>query len=163
MTDPRRAGQVAAAIAGKLAELDGKNAGYYRERNDAFQKRLAADEARWQSELAPVKGRKLFTRHRTLTYFLDWSGLVSAGELEPRPGVPPPPSHLAELVDVAKREEVKAISVENYYDTKSAEVVSRHSGAKIVLIPGDVGGEPGLDTYEKYLDTVVKRLAGAIR
>jgi zinc/manganese transport system substrate-binding protein len=163
MTDPRRAGQVAAAIAGKLAELDGKNAGYYRERNDAFQKRLAADEARWQSELAPVKGRKLFTRHRTLTYFLDWSGLVSAGELEPRPGVPPPPSHLAELVEVAKREGVQAISVENYYDTKSAEVVARHSGAKIVLIPGDVGGEPGLDGYEKYMDLVVKRLAGALR
>jgi zinc/manganese transport system substrate-binding protein len=163
MSDPRRAGQVAAAIAGKLAELDGKNAGYYRERNEAFQKRLAADEARWQSELAPVKGRKLFTRHRTLTYFLDWSGLVPAGELEPRPGVPPPPSHLAELVEVAKREGIKAISVENYYDTKSADVVARHSGAKTVLIPGDVGGEPGLDGYEKYMDLVVKRLAGALR
>jgi zinc/manganese transport system substrate-binding protein len=163
MTDPRRAGQVAAAIAGKLAELDGRNAASYRERNDAFQKRLAAADARWQAELASVKGRKLFTRHRTLTYFLDWSGLVSAGELEPRPGVPPPPSHLAELVEVAKREGVKAISVENYYDTKSAEVVARHSGAKIVQIPGDVGGEPGVDGYEKYMDVVVKRLAGALR
>jgi zinc/manganese transport system substrate-binding protein len=163
MTDPRRAGRVAAAIADKLAEIDARNAPYYRQRNEEFQKRLAADDARWQGELAPVKGRKLFTRHRTLTYFFDWSGLVSAGELEPRPGVPPPPSHLAELVEIAKREGVKAISVENYYDTKSAEVVARHSGAKIVQIPGDVGGEPGIDTYEKYMDVVVKRLAGAVR
>jgi zinc/manganese transport system substrate-binding protein len=163
MTDPRRAGSVAAAIAGKLAELDAKNAPYYRGRNDALQKRLTAAEARWQAELAPVKGRKLFTRHRTLTYFLSWSGLVSAGELEPRPGVPPPPSHLAELVEVAKREGVKAISVENYYDTKSAEVVARHSGARIVQIPGDVGGEPGVDTYEKYMDMLVKRIGGALR
>jgi zinc/manganese transport system substrate-binding protein len=88
---------------------------------------------------------------------------VSAGELEPRPGVPPPPSHLAELVEVAKREGVKAISVENYYDTKSAEVVARHSGARIVQIPGDVGGEPGVDTYEKYMDMLVKRIGGALR
>ncbi len=163
LTDPRRAEKVAAAIAARLSALDGGNAAYYAQRLATFQQRLAAAEARWQGELAPVKGRKLLTRHRTLTYFLDWSGLVSAGELEPRPGVPPPPGHLADLVGLAQREGVKAISVENYYDTKSAEVVSRHSGAKIVLIPGDVGGEPGLDTYEKYVDTVVKRLAGAVR
>lgn len=163
LTDPRRAEKVAAAIAARLSAIDPGNAAHYSQRLQDFQKRLAASEARWQGELSPVKGKKLFTRHRTLTYFLDWSGLVSAGELEPRPGVPPAPAHLAEMVAVAQREGVKAISVENYYDTKSAEVVSRHSGAKIVQIPGDVGGEPGLDTYEKYLDTVVKRLAGAVR
>jgi zinc/manganese transport system substrate-binding protein len=163
LTDPRRALQVAGGIAAKLSALDGGNAAFYRERLADLEKRLHAAEARWERDLAPVKGRKIFTRHRTLTYFLDWSGLVSAGELEPRPGVPPPPSHLAELVRVAQSEGVKVISVENYYDTKSAEVVARHSGAKIVRIPGDVGGEPGLDTYEKYLDAVVARIAGAAR
>jgi zinc/manganese transport system substrate-binding protein len=163
LTDPRRAEKVAGAIADRLSALDAGNAAYYAQRLQDFRKRLAADAARWQGELAPVKGRKLFTRHRTLTYFLDWSGLVSAGELEPRPGVPPPPGHLAELVGVAQREGVKVISVENYYDTKSAEVVARHSGARIVQIPGDVGGEPGADTYEKYMDLVVHRFAGAFR
>jgi zinc/manganese transport system substrate-binding protein len=163
MTDPRRVERVAAAIAERLSAIDGKNAEYYAQRLQDFRKRLAADEARWQAELAAVKGRKIFTRHRTMTYFLDWSGLVSAGELEPRPGVPPPPGHLADLVQQAQRDGVKAITVENYYDTKSAEVVARHSGAKIVLIPGDVGGEPGMDTYEKYMDVLVKRIAGALR
>ncbi len=163
LTDPRRALEVAAAIADKLAALDGGNAAYYGQRLQELQKRIAAADARWQGELAAVKGRKLFTRHRTMTYFLEWSGLVSAGELEPRPGVPPPPAHLADLVVVAKREGVKAISVENYYDTKSAEVVARHAGAKIVQIPGDVGGEPGIDTYEKYIGVVVSRLGGAVR
>jgi zinc/manganese transport system substrate-binding protein len=163
LSDPRRAEKVATAIAARLSTIDAGSASYYAQRLQDFRKRLAADEGRWQRELAPVKGRKLLTRHRTLTYFLDWSGLLSAGELEPRPGVPPPPGHLADLVGVAQREGVKAISVENYYDTKSAEVVARHAGAKIVQIPGDVGGEPGLDTYEKYMDAIVKRLAGAVR
>jgi zinc/manganese transport system substrate-binding protein len=163
LADPRRAASVAAAMADRLSALDGANAAYYAQRLREFRERLAAADARWQRELAPVKGRKLFTRHRTLTYFLEWSGLVSAGELEPRPGVPPPPSHLAELVLVAKREGVKAISVENYYDTRSAEVVARHSGAKIVQIPGDVGGEPALDTYEEYVGALVKRIGGALR
>ncbi len=163
LADPRRAEKVAAAIADKLAALDRGNAGYYRQRLQDLQKRLAMDQARWQSQLAPVKGRKLLTRHRTLTYFFDWSGIVSAGELEPRPGVPTPPSHLADLVIVAQREGVKAIVVENYYDTRSAQAVASHSGAKIVQIPGDVGGEPGLDSYEKYMDTVVSRIAGALK
>jgi zinc/manganese transport system substrate-binding protein len=163
LTDPRRALQVAAAIAAKLSSLDGGNAGYYGQRLQDLEKRIHADEARWEKELAPVRGRKMFTRHRTMTYFFDWSGIVSDGELEPRPGVPPPPSHLADLVLVAQRDGVKAISVENYYDTKSAEVVARHSGAKIVLIPGDVGGEPGVNTYEKYMDIVIGRIAGALK
>jgi zinc/manganese transport system substrate-binding protein len=162
LTDPRRAEKVAAAIADRLSRIDAGGAAYYAQRLQEFQKRLAAASARWQGDLAAVRGRKIFTRHRTLTYFLDWSGIVSAGELEPRPGVPPPPGHLADLVGVAQREGVKAISVENYYDTKSAEVVARHSGAKIVQIPGDVGGEPGVDSYEKYIDTVVGRIARAL-
>jgi zinc/manganese transport system substrate-binding protein len=154
---------VAAAIAERLSSLDGGSAAYFAQRLQDLQKRLSAADARWQAKLAPVKGRKVFTRHRTMTYFFDWSGLVSAGELEPRPGVPPPPAHLADLVGVAQREGVKAILVEDYYDTKSAEVVARHSGAKIVQIPGDVGGEPGIDTYEKYVDVLVNRVVGAIQ
>ncbi len=163
LTDPRRALKIAAGIAAKLSSLDGRNAAYYGQRLQDFEKRIQADEGRWQQAFAPVKGKEMFTRHRTMTYFCDWSGIVCRAELEPRPGVPPPPSHLAELVIVAQREGVKAISVENFYDTQSAEVVARHSGAKIVVIPGDVGGEPGLTTYEKYIDAVVARLTGALR
>lgn len=163
LTDPRRAAQVAAALAQRLAELDRAGAAVYQRRLGELQGRLAAARVRWEQALAPVRGRKIFTRHRTMTYFLDWSGLVSAGELEPRPGVPPPPAHLAELVQLARRDGVKAISVENYFDTKSADVVSRHSGARVVQIPGDVGGEPGIDGYEQYLDVLVRRLVGALQ
>ncbi len=163
LTDPRRAGQVAAAIAAKLQEIDGGNGAYYAQRNQDLQRRLQADDARWQAKLAPVKGRKVFTRHRTMTYFFEWSGIATAGELEPRPGVPPPPAHLADLVVAAQRENVRAILVEDYYNTDSAQVVARHSGAKIVMIPGDVGGEPGIDGYEKYVDVVVNRVVGALQ
>jgi len=135
LTDPRRAAKVAEAIAGKLSEVDGKDAPYFASRLQDFERRLHAAEARWQAKLAPLVGRKVLTRHRTMTYFLDWSGLVSAGELEPRPGVPPSPAHLAEMVGVAQREAVKAILVEDYYDTKSAEVVARHSARRSCRSP----------------------------
>jgi zinc/manganese transport system substrate-binding protein len=163
LTDPGRALQVARVIAERLGAADPGGAAAYRERLAAFERRIGAATGRWREALAPVRGRKLLTRHRTLSYFLAWTGLESAGELEPRPGVPPPPAHLAHMVDVAKREGVKAIVVENHYDTRSADVVSRHAGAKVVQIPGDVGGEPGVDSYEEYVDVLVTRIGGALR
>jgi zinc/manganese transport system substrate-binding protein len=163
LTDPRRALQVAGAIAAKLGELDPPGRDAYAQRLAAFRGRTEAALARWRATLAPFQGRKVLTRHRTLTYFFDWTGLVSAGELEPRPGVPPAPAHLAELVEVARREKIAAIVVENYYDVRSANVVAEHSGAKVVQIPGDVGGEPAAKDYLSYVDVVVTRIVGALR
>jgi len=163
LNDPRRGLQVAAAIAARLSELDPSGAAVYRSRLEAFRNRMEERIAAWENELAPFRGRRIFTEHRTFTYFLDFSGLVHAGEMEPRPGVPPPPSHLAELVEIARAQKVAVIVVENYYDTKSAEVVARHSGAKVVQIPGDVGGDRGAGTYADYVDEVVSRIAGGLR
>jgi len=163
LTDPRRAAKVAGAIAERLATLDPGGAADYRARAEAFRGGMDAALARWRAALDPARGKKLFTQHRTLTYFLDWTGIASAGELEPRPGVPPPPAHLADLVAIARREQVGAIVVENYYSTKSAETVARISGARLVQIPGDVGGEPAVKTYEQYLDALVSRIGGALR
>jgi zinc/manganese transport system substrate-binding protein len=163
LSDPRRALELAKAIAARLAQLDPPGATAYQAGLAAFSKRLAEAEARWAAEIAPVKGRKLMTHHRTMTYFLDWSGLVLAGVLEPKPGVPPPPSHLADLVGVVKREGVKAVVVENYYDPKSGELVARLGGARLVVVPGDVGGVPGAKGYLEYVDTLVRLVSQAAR
>jgi zinc/manganese transport system substrate-binding protein len=163
MDDPRAAAAVVAGIARKLSQLDPANAAAYAQRSADFQRRIEADLARWKAEFAPLRGRPIVAQHQTMSYFLDWTGLRAAGYLEPKPGVPPPPSHLADLVQVVKAQGVKAILVENFYDPRSAEVVSRHSGAKVVLIPGDVGGMSGTSTYESYLETLVRLVAGAVR
>ncbi len=163
LNDPRRGLQIAAAIAAKLAELDPGGAASYQAHLAAFRKSTEEHLAAWDRQLAPFRGRKVFIQHRTLTYFLDWSGLVEAGEIEPRPGVPPPPSHLAELVLTARREDVKEVVVESYYETKSAELVAGHSGAKVVVVPGDVGADRGADTYAHYVGEVVARIAEGLQ
>ena len=169
MNDPRRVDRVAAAIARKLGELDPAGAASYDARLAAFRGRVAEAAQRWKAALAPYQGAKVVAHHNSLTYFLDWAGLAAAGYLEPKPGTPPPPSHLAELVGVVKSQNVKAILVESFYDTRSAEVVARHSGAKVVAIPGDVGGikdERGaLDPrdWPGYMDALVRLVAGALK
>ena len=163
LTDPRRALQVAQAIATRLGQLDPAGAAAYQANLAAFSKRLAEAEARWAAALAPLKGRPVITRHRTLTYFLDWSGLRLAEVLEPKPGVPPPPSHLADVVGVVKRDGVKAVLVENYYDPKSGELVARLGGAKLVMIPGDVGGIPEATGYIQYMTALVRLVTQALQ
>ena len=163
LTDPRRGAQVARAIAAKLAELDPAGAAGYQARTAAFTARLDAALARWKKQLAPLAGKKVFVHHRTLTYFLDWTGLVDAGEMEPRPGTPPPSSHLAELVTLGRKEGIKACVVEGYYDTKADELVARLMGGTVVRIPGDVGAEPAASSYEAWLDILVQRVAAAVR
>ena len=169
MSDPRRVERVAGAIAAKLAELDPGGAQAYQTRLAGFQSRLEASAARWRAQLAPEKGQRIVAHHNSLTYFLDWAGLRAAGYLEPKPGIPPPPSHLAELVGVVKAEGVKGIFLENFYDQRSADIVAKYTGAKVVAIPGDVGGfrdERGaLDPKDwfEYMGALVKLVTGALR
>lgn len=163
LTDPRRSLQVARAIAARLAVIDPAGAAGYSARAEAFARRIDEDLLRWRAALGPFRGSKVFLHHRTLTYFLDWTGLVDGGEMEPRPGTPPPPAHLASMVQIAKRDGVKACLVESYYDSRSDELVARLSGAKLVVLPGDVGGDPAARSYEAWIDLLVSRVVGALR
>jgi zinc/manganese transport system substrate-binding protein len=163
LSDPRQVARVAEAIAAKLAALDPAGAASYRARLGDFQERLRADAARWSAALAPFRGQKIFAKHRTLTYFADWSGLVVDGYLEPKPGIEPPPGHLAELVQLARADKVRAIVVETYYDARSAAVVSKLSGARVALIPGDVGGARAAASYQSWMEELVRTIAEALR
>jgi zinc/manganese transport system substrate-binding protein len=163
LTDPRRAQRVAEAIAARLKQLDPAGAAQYQAQLAAFEKRLAEARGRWEEQLAPLRGKAVITHHRTLSYFVDWSGLTVAGYLEPKPGTPPPPSHIAQLVGVARDRDVKVILVENYYDQRPAEVLAKHSGARVLSIPGDVGGAPQAKDWFSWIDLLVTRVVEAYR
>jgi zinc/manganese transport system substrate-binding protein len=163
LVDPRRAVQVAEALSVRLTTLDPAGAAVYADRTATFRRAVEAALQGWRAALAPLAGRKIITHHRTMTYLLDWTGLATAGELEPRPGTPPPPAHLATLVEVARREGVKAVVVENYYDGRPAQQLARLTGARVVGLPGDVGGDPEARTYLAFVDLLVRRLVAGVQ
>jgi len=163
LADPRRVVQVAAAAAARLSELDPEGAAYYRERLAAFQARVAAAEKGWREKLAPLQGRSVITQHKTLTYLLDWAGLRAAGYLEPKPGVSPPPSHVASLAALVKSAGVKGVLVENFYDRRSADQLRDLSGVKVIVIPGDVGGTKDASDWVSYVDVLVRSLVQAVQ
>ena len=163
LTDPRRVTLVAAAIAARLGEIDPGNASHHQQRLEAFRGKVAVAEKGWKAQLAPYAGRNVITQHKTLTYLLDWAGLKAAGYMEPKPGVSPPPSHVAGLAATVKSAGVKGVLVENYYDRRSADQLRDLSGVKVIVIPGDVGGTKDASDWTSYVDVLVKALVQAVQ
>jgi zinc/manganese transport system substrate-binding protein len=163
LSDPRRVQLVAAAVAARLSEIDPGGATAYQSRLQAFRARVEAAEKGWKAQLAPFAGRSVVTQHKTLTYLLDWAGLKAAGYMEPKPGVSPPPSHVAGLAAIVKSAGVKGVLVENYYDRRSADQLRDLSGVKVIVIPGDVGGTKDASDWVSYVDVLVKALVQAVQ
>jgi zinc/manganese transport system substrate-binding protein len=150
--DPENGRRVAKGIADKLSEMRSSDAAYFNQRFESFSQRLTEAEKRWDAEMLPYHGRKVITYHRSWPNFLKRFGLVSMGEVEPRPGIPPTPSHTLELINMMKRENVKIILVEPYFDLKTPNSIARETGAKVVVMPPSVGGEKEITDYFKLFD-----------
>jgi len=150
--DPENGRRVAQGIANKLAAMHPADAPYFNSRFADFSKRLTDAEKIWDAEMQPYHGRRVITYHRSWPNFLKHFGLVSVAEVEPRPGIPPTPSHTLELINMMKRDNVKIILVEPYFDLKTPNAIARETGAQVVVMPPSVGGEKEITDYFKLFD-----------
>ncbi len=163
MLDPRNGILVAKGITGKLSEVDPENAEYYEENYRNFEKRLELKIAAWTKELAPYKGTKVVSYHKNLNYFTRWAGFEDAGYIEPKPGIPPTPSHVAALIKKMEAEDVKLVLASNYYPQKTPRIISEKTGAVFLSLPTSVGGEDGIDTYFDLFDAIVGQITSALQ
>jgi zinc/manganese transport system substrate-binding protein len=161
--DPENGKAIAKAVEQKLAALDPGNAGYYAQRYAGFQKRLAEAQARWTALMAPYKGTKVVTYHRSWPNFTERFGLDVIGYVEPKPGIPPSPRHTIDLIQEMKRQNVKLILVEPYFDLKTPNSIARETGGRVVVLPPSVGGEKEITDYVKLFDYDLKLLVDAIK
>ena len=129
----------------------------------AFLARLEEAMVRWTKTLEPVRGAKVVVYHPDYIYFLTRFGIVQAGMVEDRPGIPPSPQHLAQLIRQMKDERIKVILVQPWNDLKLAQRVAEEAGARSVVIPTMVGGVKGAETYIGAIDYNVTALAQALR
>jgi zinc/manganese transport system substrate-binding protein len=161
--DPGNGRRIAQAIQKKLSELDPGDASYFASRYADFDKRLAAAEKRWDGEMAPYKGLKIVTYHRSWPNFADRFGLDVVGYIEPRPGIPPSPGHTLDLIQEIKRVGVKIMLVEPYFDLKTPNAIARDTGAKVLVMAPSVGGEKEITDYIKLFDYDINMLVNAIK
>jgi ABC-type Zn uptake system ZnuABC Zn-binding protein ZnuA len=162
LLDPLNAKQVAATIAKALCALDGPECAGYGERARRFA--AATDEklAGWQTMLAPVRGAKVVSYHKDFDYFAARFGLEVIGTLEPKPGIPPSPTHLAELVPQMKAAGVRLILIESYRERDTPDFVAEKTGARVLVLPIMPGGKEAPD-YLALIDYIVRRVAEAAK
>ena len=150
--DPNNGRRIAKGIAAKLSALDPADQAYFQQREQDFEKRLAEADKKWLAQMAPYRGRKVVTYHRSWPNFARHFGLDVIGYIEPRPGIPPTPSHTIELVNLMKRENVKIELIEPYFDTKTPNSIASMTGGKVVVMMPSVGGKPEITDYFKLFD-----------
>src|SRR2546428_740010 len=161
--DPDNGRRIAKGISAKLSEVDPGDSAYFQERFQDFDKRLTAAEQKWDAEMKPFHGRKLVTYHNSFPNFAKHFHLNVIGYVEPRPGIPPTPSHTIELIGLMKRENCKLVLVEPYFDLKTPNSIGAATGAKVVVYLPSVGGEKGVTDYFKLFDYDIGLLTKAFQ
>jgi zinc/manganese transport system substrate-binding protein len=160
--DPANGRRIAQAMERRLAALRPADAPHFAARYAEFDRRLAAAEQRWDAAMAPFKGAKVVTYHRSWSNLVDRFGLDVIGFVEPRPGIPPSPAHTFALMQEMKRTGVKALLVEPYFDLKTPNAIARETGARVVVLPPSTGGVPQAGTYLALFDHIVGLLTAAL-
>jgi len=163
MSDPIIAKAVAQHIAQSFSAVDSANAAVYDANYKKFEAAINAKLQEWGAAMLPFKGQNVVAYHDSWVYFAHRFGVNIDIFLEPKPGIPPSPSHLTEVIAQMKARHIKAIIVEPFHDRRIAEKVANATGAKVVEFSQFPGGLPGTDSYVKLIDTLVSRLAAALK
>ncbi len=162
LVDPLNARLFAQKLAETFAALDPGQAETYRANAKKFTDTLDARLAEWQKRLEPFKGRAVVGYHNSWPYFARRFDLKIDLFLEPKPGLPPTPGHLSEVIAAMKQRDVRVIIVDHYVDHRTAETVAKRTGATVVEVTHYPGGVKGTETgYLALLDYLVTSIAKA--
>jgi zinc/manganese transport system substrate-binding protein len=163
LVDPENAKIVARHIAEALCKVDAANCATYQANLKKFLEQLDAKLVEWQKQLAPFKGEQIVAYHNSWVYFAKRFGLIINVFLEPKPGIPPSPAHLASVITRMKADKAHVIIVDPYLNRKTAETVARNTGATVVDVAQFPGGVKGTDGgYIALMDYLVNALAKAL-
>jgi len=161
--DPENGKTIAHQLAQAFTRLRPADRVGFEQRLAAFENRVSEAEKRWAAAMAPFKGAKIVTYHRSFPNFADRFGLDIVGYVEPRPGIPPTPQHTLDLIAEMKRLNVKVVLVEPYFDLKTPNSIGQATGAAVLVMPPSVGGVKEITDYVSLFDYDIKLLADALR
>jgi len=161
--DPANGRRIARLFQRKFAELDPGNSEAYAANTRAFEAKLSAAERAWQPQLALLRGKPVVAYHTSWRYLADYTKVNIVGFMEPKPGVPPSPSHLAGLIQTIRRTGAKVIIIEPFYNRKTADFVASKTGIRVLVLPPSAGGARGVNDYVSLLRSDIQKLAQAIQ
>jgi len=163
LVDPENAIVLARHLAQAFSQLDPNGAATYQANANRFIGTLETKLKEWQAALAPFKGQPVVAYHNSWPYFARRFGLDIHLFLEPKPGIPPSPAHLAEVITEMKANHARAILLQPYQNRRTADTVAEATGATVVPVTQYPGGVKGSGkTYVEMMDYLVNSVAAAL-
>jgi zinc/manganese transport system substrate-binding protein len=153
--DPENAKVMAKSICESLSDESPESAKFFKKNLDVYTEKLNSKIIEWKTKMANSKGKPIITFHKSWVYFVDRFGIKVVGQVEPKPGIPPTPSHNAELVNEIKKSGVKVILMENYYSDNGPNQLTQSTGAKVVKVANSVYGQSGIESYIQMMDSII--------
>ena len=152
-------------LAGRVLEVlcrcDPEGREHFEQLHARYLERLGKAEARWARAREKLAGKRVVMHHRSFDYLLDACGIECVATLEPKPGVPPTPGHLAEVIELMRRDSVGVLLTSSWANDKSARSVAERTGARVVELPTMVGGVEGASSWIAMMELLHRRLAEA--
>ncbi|MFQ5864761.1 MAG: metal ABC transporter substrate-binding protein [bacterium] len=161
--DPLNGKAIAQNIFEGLVRISPENEPYFRQNLETFKQKIDEAMVRWLERMRPYQGTEIYAYHNSWPYFEKRFGFKIAGFIEPKPGISPTPKYLVKVINHMKSKKIKIIIIEPYYPTKSAELVAKNTGAIVVPLAPEVGGQPGVDDYFKLFDYNINKIIEAFK
>src|SRR5215218_9693127 len=161
--DPENGRRIARLFRDRLSRLSPADAQTFARNYTAWEARLNAAERAWAPQLAQIRGKPVVAWHTSWRYLAQYTGMNLVGFMEPKPGVPPSPSHLAGLIATIRRTGAKVIVMEPFYDRRTADFVATRTGARVLVLPPSVGGVRSITDYIQLMQNDVGQIAAAVR
>lgn len=161
--DPQRILEISDKIADRLGELDSTNKAFFHEASQQFKDKLSASMVYWKIRLDKIQDKRVITYHDSLRYFLTRFGFTSVAFIEPKPGIPPSAKHLTDLIELIKKDRIKVVLVQSFFDTSFDKKI-HEAGLKIKIKKVGIskGATPELKTYFDVMENLVVALESAI-
>ncbi|HCA80302.1 MAG TPA: hypothetical protein DEP53_11285 [Bacteroidetes bacterium] len=161
--DPENVKAILQEILDNLVKVSPADAEYFKSNLKAYMKKLDAKMAEWMLLMSPLKGTKLVTYHTSFSYFVERFGLSVVGYVEPKPGIPPTPSHSTELIQLMRSSGVKIVGLEQYYEDNTPGQIAIAAGARLIRLCTSVGGMDGTGDYFQLIDHNVRAIVSAVK
>lgn len=117
----------------------------------------------WMKKMLPLRGTPIVVYHKNWSYLMELFGLEEAATIESKPGIPPSPKHVTNLVNMMREKNIRIILAANYFDQRKVKIVANRTDAEAVIVPLYVGGAPGVEDYSGLVDYWVDKLVMAAK
>ncbi|MGQ9723309.1 MAG: metal ABC transporter substrate-binding protein [Candidatus Jordarchaeum sp.] len=150
-------------ILNTLIKISPEDREYFEKNREDFLLKLDKKISEWKERISKYKGTKIITYHNSWPYFAREFGFQIVGFVEPKPGIPPSPSHIAKLIETIKQENAKLLFVESYFSLRAPNLICQKTGVKVLVLPSQTGGVKEVDNYFKLFDYIIEKIVEALQ